>query len=525
MRCGRARRWSTGSDWSSPLSVAASQAPNDRVSPPRAVWRRAAVLLVAAGCTTEDPSPQEPQGVLDVEALMDPRTCEGCHPVQYAEWASSMHAYASEDPLFVAMNSRGVEDAKIGEFCVNCHAPMAVRTGATTDGSNLAELPRHLQGVTCYYCHNVQDVTGDHNNPLVLADDTVMRGAFDDPLPTPAHGSAYSEFVDRDRFESSRLCGACHDIVNGNGVHLERTFGEWKDSVYSTAVGGTTCGQCHMDQSLKEAKVANVADAPTRRVHSHLLPGVDLALTPFPDKALQREAVQKQLDNTLQTALCVRGVGAAAQLELIIDNVGAGHSFPSGATQDRRAWVEVVAYDDDDAVIYESGVVPEGSSVSELDDPDLWLMGDCMFDDSGAPVHMFWEATDNVSRLLPAQATFDVSDPRYYQSHLFRTYPSDAPLGQMPARVVARVWLQPFELMVFDELVDAGDLVDGDDWSVAEVRNALAPLQIGTDLVWTAESANETFTDRLLPVSCISETKLTANSDKVAAKSLVGCSL
>src|SRR5688572_9748953 len=100
---------------------------------------------------------------------MDPETCKTCHPKHYREWSGSMHAYASDDPVFLAMNARGQEEvATLGDFCVQCHAPMAVRTGATTDGLNLAELPRHLKGVTCYFCHTVSAVEGTHNNPLVL---------------------------------------------------------------------------------------------------------------------------------------------------------------------------------------------------------------------------------------------------------------------------------------------------------------------------------------------------------------------
>ena len=54
-----------------------------------------------------------------------------------------MHAYAADDPVFLAMNRRGQREAGIGDFCVQCPRPMAVRTGATTDGLNLDSLPRH----------------------------------------------------------------------------------------------------------------------------------------------------------------------------------------------------------------------------------------------------------------------------------------------------------------------------------------------------------------------------------------------
>jgi len=58
-------------------------------------------LTVAAGCGGGSGS-----STLSSSALMDPLTCQGCHPAQYQEWAGSMHAYAADDPVFRAMNQR-----------------------------------------------------------------------------------------------------------------------------------------------------------------------------------------------------------------------------------------------------------------------------------------------------------------------------------------------------------------------------------------------------------------------------------
>ena len=52
--------------------------------------------------------------------------CKDCHPKHYTQWSGSMHAYASDDPVFVAMNKRGQREAQLGSFCLQCHAPMAV---------------------------------------------------------------------------------------------------------------------------------------------------------------------------------------------------------------------------------------------------------------------------------------------------------------------------------------------------------------------------------------------------------------
>src|SRR3954470_24102059 len=109
----------------------------------------AAALAGLAGCAEHDRVDE--RTYFTREQLLDPETCRGCHSDHYREWAGSMHAYASQDPVFLAMNRRGQEetDGALGSFCVGCHAPLALREGATTDGLNLAEVPKHLQGISC----------------------------------------------------------------------------------------------------------------------------------------------------------------------------------------------------------------------------------------------------------------------------------------------------------------------------------------------------------------------------------------
>ena len=116
------------------------------------------------GCSQHDETPKPPS-YLGADAMMDPLTCEPCHGDHYAEWSGSMHAYASDDPVFLAMNARGQRETSgaLGDFCVKCHAPMALRAGATTDGTNLATVPQKLKGVTCFFCHSIESVDGAHN--------------------------------------------------------------------------------------------------------------------------------------------------------------------------------------------------------------------------------------------------------------------------------------------------------------------------------------------------------------------------
>jgi hypothetical protein len=434
-----------------------------------------------------------------------------------------MHAYASDDPLFVAMNTRGQREAAIGDFCVKCHAPMAVQTGATTDGANLADLDPALRGVTCYFCHSVDRVEGTHNNPLHLASDDVMRGEYPDPVHNAAHASTGSHLHDRDRLESATLCGSCHDIVNGHGAHIERTFAEWQSTVFSQEGVGTTCGQCHMDQGTNLEPIADAPGVFARRTHDHRFPAVDLPLTPWPGADELKSANQAFLDSTLQSAICVRGAGAITDLEVILDNVAAGHAFPSGSAQDRRLWVEVTAYANG-KVVYRSGKVADGSSVTDLDDPDVWSIRDCLLDDAASPVHMFWEGVSYESNLLPGQLTFDPADPRFYQTHFAQKYPrGDTFLSEYPDRVTVNVRLQSFGYDVFDDLVASGDLGDSDGATVAELRDALPRYALGAELEWTRDSAAPSFIVDGLEMSCVTNTALNVRAQTVPAVNHTRC--
>lgn len=473
----------------------------------------AAGLLVGCGGNGPDRSAPDAAAYLSRDALLDPQTCQACHQAHYADWSRSMHAYAADDPVFLAMNQRGQRETngQLGTFCVNCHAPMAVRDNQTTDGLNLASLPQKYRGVTCFFCHSLSSVQGTHNAALTLATDLAMRGEYTDTLPNAAHAATYSTLHDRDELESAQACGSCHDIVNQTNAFIERTSCEWSHSAFNAQVsqGGQTCVQCHMVES--DGTIAQVANAPVRKFHTHDFPGVDVALgasdggasvgdggTSAGDGATEETAVQQFLASSLHGALCVTQLGG---IRVVIDPVFLGHDWPSGAAQDRRAWAEVIAYSGGN-VIYQSGVVPDGSPIVGVqNDPDLWLLRDQMFDAQGNPVDMFWQGVSTRGNEIPALATFDQLDPRFYETHVVQLYPRDGAtpmaLPQMPDRVTMRMRLQPVGLDVLDDLVDSGDL----DPSVPGAMPTFDVSFLGADggiqssLEWTPQSASLTYED------------------------------
>ncbi len=381
-----------------------------------------------------------------------------------------MHAYAVEDPVFAAINAKGQSetDGALGSFCIGCHAPLAVSEGVTEDGLDLDVIPKPLRGVTCAYCHRVRSVSEDHNAGLVISDDLVMRGGLDDPVPTGAHDSQYSALLDRTQVGSSLMCGACHEVVTPAGVRLERTYTEWKESLFADPDRrvGLSCGRCHMNGRNDLAALEPALR--TRRAHDHSMPGVDVALTPFPNAEVQRDLVQRELDATLAVGVCVdRALNAAV---VSLDNVTAGHGFPSGVSQHRRAWVEVVARRDGE-VVFETGAVDDGEPVVGRDDPRLWLLRDEMLDEDGAPVDDAWEAVEIASTQLPAAKSLDRSE------HVVRRiYPLPTPL---PDEITARVRIRPVGLDVLDGLIK-------DDWLGAEVRDAMPTFNLdAAKVTWT----------------------------------------
>lgn len=447
----------------------------------------------------------------ELEQVLDPETCRDCHVDHYNEWVGSMHAYAAEDPIFLAMNKRFQREngGENKDFCVQCHAPLALHFGFTEDGLNLSDkeaVPQWAQGVTCYFCHNTAsvDLTLPANNPLELAFDKTMRGAIKDPHPAipigggeAVHSSAYSSLLDGRELASSDMCGPCHDVVTPHGVHLERTYDEWKNSIFAAPktdqniFGDTSClNGCHMRTYVNAQPIAQNAQGriPIRENarHDHKMVGVDLALVPFPDaatapelQAAQRAALPELRNNAVCAGVCVNEVPEQGVVELTLwmHNEGAGHAWPSGAAQDRRAWLEVSALRQGAEVFGFGHVGPEEAAVDIIDaNPNNWAFFDRIYNDAGEEVHMFWEARQVVSTILPVNNQA-VANPES-SSWKARTY--ILPVDTLD-RVEMQLNLRAMGREVLESLVNSGDLDPAFLQSIETFQVA------GADLIWPTE--------------------------------------
>jgi nitrate/TMAO reductase-like tetraheme cytochrome c subunit len=431
------------------------------------------VLLVwiAYACGADDSvSP-----ALTHEQLLNPESCKDCHPKHYEEWSSSMHAYASKDPVFLAMNKRGQEEAQLGDFCVQCHAPMAVREKKIKDFSDLSDVPERLQGVTCYFCHNAVNVKGHNNAQIELAKDTSMRAALTNPKPLkpPAHDVPIepSKFHDRSSPDSAELCGSCHDIENPLGYALENTFSEYQKSIQATAKPGNgflTCQSCHMKGKRKMEPAAPGFDGgpPSRETHWHHFPAVDVALTPdFPHQDILRESIEKcELQTATVSVFDIdiapnRQAAEPFAFEVIIEH-NVGHNLPSGASADRRLWVQVAVYDEQDQVVFESGRIADGELEEKPKDdpkydPQFVPFRDYLLDEDGNETHMFWKAATLLRTDLIPYATTTV--PGSHTST--RTFVmTKRTMSHPPPRIEFWLRLRPVGVDVMQDLVQSGHL-------------------------------------------------------------------
>jgi hypothetical protein len=436
-------------------------------------------LLVAGlgaatlACGTSDKGGNRPTAPLTQDQLLAAGMCAACHPNQYREWSGSMHAYASDDPVFRALNKRMQRETggALGTFCVQCHAPMATKLGRTKDGLDLDTIP-DLKGVTCTFCHLVSDVEGSHNDPLVLSAEPVLGAAIHDPVQQGrTHDAAYVSWLDGTQDNSPGLCGSCHDIVTPAGAAIERTFEEWKTSRFGVGEQvKTSCAACHMPG--KDGRAAEVDGAPARTQHDHTMAGVDVALTDFPEKDAQHTAVQAMLDTAITARLCVNGTS----IDVALSNRKVGHGWPSGSNQDRRAWIQLTAYAGSDVVL-DTGSIPANASVAQTADPLAFVLRDHLFDSAGAETALFWQAARYTSAQLPPEVTSNPASPKYDNS-VHKVYPLD----RAPDHVTMHVAIRPMDFDFIDELVRSGDLDPA----------AIAPLSTfildQTRLDWTPAS-------------------------------------
>jgi len=265
----------------------------------------------------------------------------GCHAAFMEQWGVSMHAKALTDPIYLYELELGEEatGGALGPFCNACHAPVAVMAGELVSLDHSAVSGVGMEGVTCDFCHQVTGTKGGvigDTSTAVSGNGVKLANIQDPQAPHPA---GYSEF-----HETAEFCGNCHNVNHpGNGMHLEATYTEWKNSPYAAA--GIVCQDCHMTPGPGVTKpregVAGGGGPARDHVYTMTFAGGNVALG---DAARAEERLRAAATLDLDVPEVVKR--GEVPVTTTITNSGAGHYLPTGLTEVRQMWLEVTATDE-----------------------------------------------------------------------------------------------------------------------------------------------------------------------------------
>ena len=327
-------------------------------------------------------------------------------------------------------------------FCQSCHNPVDTALGnfptfAESNGQPLRNFASEAgrAGISCDVCHQIvgPDTSigfgrlgdGIANTAFVMEPSSTKYSPLEVTQPNPVHlsGSAHDINGQAGYLRTGDFCGTCHDVrtppdaalatavdpeTGESFQRLENLFTEWQNGPYgpvNNMVGEVvTCQDCHMDLgpplaagSYAEGETT-VFPRPSQveerdEVRTHYFTGIDIALIDFPgldDEArdengnfigqIQRREVLFESAGALAvTAPPTVSAGGTLPVVVHVTNSGTGHNLPSGFSQERQIWVELIVSDGNGDVIYESGTLrdtahPETGELmpdGNLDDEDL----------------------------------------------------------------------------------------------------------------------------------------------------------
>ena len=207
-----------------------------------------------------------PEVVAEPRAFTSSSQCQECHAEVYAEWQESWHAQSWTD-----VDVRELSNDFANTDCIDCHAPRPIfETGM---GKRvLPRTTRRVEGVDCIACH--------------LLPDGAMAGTLESR-------SAACRPVGRTELLAPEFCAGCHD--------QHGTVQQWRASRFAQpGPRFQSCVDCHMP--LRGGDPSAGRDHTTHGGH---------------DIELVRAAVE------------LRGVRAGEGWTLEVENVGAGHNYPT----------------------------------------------------------------------------------------------------------------------------------------------------------------------------------------------------
>ena len=327
------------------------------------------------------------------------QSCERCHADIAAQWATSAHRFASFNNPFYRKSvelTREKAGNKRSKFCGGCHDP-AIMLAGNMEKAIDPLTPESQAGLTCLACHaidRIHDKTGNGNynihdqteSPYMfdLAKGGIARQVHDYLLK--AKPSVHKQRMLKPVFRESEFCLSCHKVnldvqVNDyRWIRGQNDYDAWHNSGFAHNNPTTwyeppvtmTCQECHM---APEPAVRGDVSAEDGKVASHRFLGVNTALphirgdqdtidrieTFLKDGKLRVDvfAIHREDGTTVlapEQKMPVLKPGEIVQVDVVVRNVGVGHTFPGGTNDSNEGWIDFTAKVGD-GLVYQSGAL------------------------------------------------------------------------------------------------------------------------------------------------------------------------
>ncbi len=308
--------------------------------------------------------------------FLSPVQCAQCHNTLARYWDHSKMAHTTSNQKVVEMyngtSATGstarpgfkLDDPASVGTCTVCHAPSAAVSSWGSKDLNQILQTRQTEwdGVSCDYCHKIDNVVSDPNAPSRMkplfrrlrppqGNSILVFGPYDDVV----NGFMAASFAPIQT--QSVICATCHGHFTatadhkpwdhtkvytdaqwqGFGLHddsdlpVQTTYQEWQSwqngLPKKSGDLGKTCQSCHMswrkdmlpyDQYIVDGRVRammGVKRDPST-IHPHLFEGTTAT----------------QLKTTLSIEIEAEAKGATLTAKVHVANIGAGHWVPTGET-------------------------------------------------------------------------------------------------------------------------------------------------------------------------------------------------
>lgn len=327
------------------------------------------------------------------------QSCERCHADIAAQWATSAHRFASFNNPFYRRSvelTREKAGNKRSKFCGGCHDP-AIMLAGNMEKTIDPLTPESQAGLTCLACHaidRIHDKTGNGNynihdqteSPYMfdLAKSGIAREMHDYLLK--AKPTVHKQRMLKPVFRESEFCLSCHKVnldvqVNDyRWIRGQNEYDAWHNSGFAHNNPTTwyeppvtkTCQDCHM---APEPAVRGDVSAKRGKVASHRFLGVNTALPHIrgdqdtidrieaflKDGKLRVDvfAIHREDGTTVlapEQKLPVLKPGEIVQVDVVVRNVGVGHTFPGGTNDSNEGWIDFTAKIGDE-LVYQSGAL------------------------------------------------------------------------------------------------------------------------------------------------------------------------